>query len=82
MEFAPNFFGGGADATAAKVVAAIKADAQLGIAEGGLVANAAQVLHVHRAAEPTTPGAAQSRRLIDSDGATLQQVHEVLGGDV
>lgn len=75
MEFAPNFFGGGADATAAKVVAAIKADAQLGIASGGLVANAAQVLHVPRSAGAIAAGAATTETravMIDTEAELVE----------
>jgi len=39
--YAPNYYGGGSGATAAEIVAAIKADPELGTADGGLVANAA-----------------------------------------
>lgn len=43
-------------ASAAEIIAAIKADAELGTAAGGLVANAAQVLNVQRASEPVSAG--------------------------
>lgn len=62
-------------------LAAFKADAQLGTAAGGLLANAAQVLNVPRAAAPVTAGAPQQRHLENSLGATLQSVREVFDGD-
>ncbi len=62
-------------------LAAFKADAELGTATGGMVANAAQVLNVPRAAAPVTPGAPQAKHLENSLGATLQSVREVLDGD-
>lgn len=39
------------------LIAAIKADADLGTASGGMVANAAQVLNVKRSASPVAAGA-------------------------
>lgn len=39
--YAPNYYGSGSGATAAEIVAAIKADPELGTADGGLVSNAA-----------------------------------------
>ncbi len=62
-------------------LAAFKADATLGTASGGMVANAAQVLNVPRAAGAVTPGAPQKKHLENSLGATLQSVNEVLDGD-
>lgn len=66
---------------AGDVIAAIKADAELGTGIGGAVANAAQVLNVPRAAAPVTAGAPQAKHLENSLGATLQSVNEVLDGD-
>lgn len=63
---------------AAEILAAIKADPQLGTADGGLVANVGKI---PRAATPVTDGAAQSKRLVNESGDTLQQVHEILDGD-
>ena len=64
---------------AADTVAAIKADAALGTADGGLVA---EVNKIPRAAAAVTAGAAQQKHLENSLGATLQTVYEVLDGDV
>lgn len=41
--YAPNYYGSGSGATAAEIVAAIKADPELGTADGGLVSNAAML---------------------------------------
>lgn len=58
MQFAPQFFGGdGTGASAAEIIAAFKADAELGTASGGLVANAAQVLNVPRSSGAMAAGA-------------------------
>lgn len=62
-------------------LAGFKADAELGTASGGLVANAAQVLNVPRAAAAVTAGAPQAKHLENSLGATLQSVREVHDGD-
>lgn len=67
--------------TTAQVIAAIKNDADLGTAAGGLVANAAQVLHVQRSENPSTPGAPQAKRLVNADGDTVATAHEVFDGD-
>lgn len=66
-------------AIAAASVAAFKADAALGTADGGLVA---EVNKIPRAATAVTAGAAQQKHLENSLGATLQTVYEVLDGDV
>ena len=60
-------------------IAAIKADAALGTADGGLVA---EVNKIPRAAAAVTAGAAQQKHLENSLGATLQTVYEVHDGDV
>ena len=69
-------------ATAAEIIAAFKADAVLGTASGGMVANAAQVLAISRAATAVTPGAPQQKHLENALGTTLQTVYEVHDGDL
>ena len=63
---------------AGDVIAEIKADAELGTASGGMVA---EVLKIARAAAAVTAGAPQAKHLENSLGATLQSVNEVLDGD-
>lgn len=61
------------------LIAAIKADPDLGTSDGGLVA---EVNKIPRAAAAVTAGAAQQKHLENSLGATLQTVYEVHDGDV
>ena len=63
----------------ADTVTAIKADPDLGTADGGMVA---EVNKIPRAASAVTAGAAQQKHLENSLGATLQTVYEVHDGDV
>ena len=63
------------------LLAAFKADADLGTATGGLVSNAAQVLNVQRAAAPVTAGAPQDRNIENASGDVLQRIYERHNGD-
>lgn len=63
----------------AAMLADLKADADYGIADGGL---AAEVNKIQRSATAVTPGAKVAKRLVDESDSTLQTVHEILDGEV
>lgn len=60
------------------IIEAIKADAALGTADGGMVA---EVNKIPRAAVATTGGAPQERRLLNESNETLATAREILDGD-
>lgn len=61
------------------LIAAIKADADLGTAAGGMVANAAQVLNIGRSANPLEAGASttETRRVVIDTREALTETRTI-----
>jgi len=66
-------------ATAAEIIAAFKADADLGTSPGGMVANAAQITHIGRSANPLEAGASttETRRVVIDTREALTETRTI-----
>lgn len=69
----------GGGATAEEIIAAFKADAQLGTSPGGMVANAAQITHIGRSANPLEAGASttETRRVVIDTREALTETRTI-----
>ena len=72
-------------ASASDIIAAFKADADLGTGANGMVTRVAtaatEVVKIHRAATAVTAGGPVQRHLENVGGDTLETVYEVIDGD-